>query len=318
VLLATVGAIGAVTHIRQLPADTPTNAQAGLVALPAANQTAPAQNAPYATRKIGDLPDTRIDESSGIGASRRYPGCIWTHNDSGDSARLFLLDGTGKTLSEIVMDNADARDWEDMSVAGDGKNSWVYVGDIGDNAEAHPGIVVYRFQEPEIDVQNPPERISVSCERMVLQYPDRAHNAETLVAAPDGHLLIVTKSQDKTLVFKTPQPFTAGATQQLQKLGEIEMPEGFRKRLTTAGDISPDGKRLVVITYTQAHEWLLPGWKKDGAPLWNLMIQQKPRVWDLPRTKQMEAVCYGLDSKTLYSTSEQLPAPYFEYKEKAD
>jgi hypothetical protein len=283
-------------------------AQAPLVA-----PTTEVENALYVTRKICDLPDERIDESSGLGASRKYPGCLWTHNDSGDGSRLFLLSNEGKTLSEIKLVGADARDWEDMAVAGSDTNAWVYAGDIGDNAEVRPNIVIYRFREPEIDLKNPPASLEVACEKMLLTYPDAPHNAETLVAAPNGQLLIVTKSTEETLAFQTAQPFKNGATMEMEKLGQIEMPEGFRQSLTTAGDISPDGKKLIVTSYVQAHEWDLNGWKKDGAPQWSAIVQNKARVWKLPRSKQLEAVCFGLDNKTLYATSEQRPSPLFEF-----
>ena len=268
---------------------------------------------PYSVRKIGDLADERIDESSGLAASRRYPGCLWTHNDSGDSARLFLLDAKGKTLSEVDVQKAEARDWEDMAIAGEGKNAWVYVGDIGDNAEVRPAIVIYRFREPQLNPANALAKLSVVCETMTLTYPDGAHNAETLIAAPNGQLLVVTKSLDETLVFQTREPFKGGSKQELEKLGTLDIPVGFRKGLTTGGDISPDGTQLTIITYVQAHQWNLSGWKKDGAPQWSQICRDKALIWDLPKAKQMEAFCYSADGKKRFSGSEQLPAPLFEY-----
>ena len=253
-----------------------------------------------------------LTEASGLGASRRYPDLFWTHNDSGDSARLFLINKEGKTITVVNVKGAKAADWEDMAVAGDGEKAWVYAGDIGDNVEVRDAIMVYRFREPEIDLKNPPTQMTVDCEKMALAYPDEPHNAETLMADLTGKLLIVTKSLGQTFVYTTPESFKAGGKQKLEKLGELTMPEGFRSAMTTGGDISPDGKHLVVMTYTQMHEWTLPGWFKDGGAQWRQIIKTKPRTWDLPKAKQMEAVCYGLDNK-LYSTSEQLPTPLFEY-----
>lgn len=304
-VVLTLGAIGIFCFSARLPAQAPPPTQAP--------DTAPATPPPYTARKICELSDQRIDESSGLAASRLYPGAFWTHNDSGDSARAFLINSTGQTLSEIVVQGAQALDWEDMSVAGTAENAWVYIGDIGDNAEKRANIPIYRFREPRFDIKNPPAQQTVVCETMTLTYPDKPHNAETLIAAPNGQLLIVTKSLDETFVYQTPKPFTAGSTQQLENLGELTMPEGFRQSLTTAGDLSPDGEKLVVMTYAQAHEWQLKGWTKDDAPGWKDIIKTKPRIWDLPKSKQMEAVCYGLDSQKIYSTSEQLPTPIFEY-----
>src|SRR5581483_4478856 len=43
-----------------------------------------------ATRKC-TITDPRIDESSGLAASRRHPGIVYTFNDSGGSPRVFAL-----------------------------------------------------------------------------------------------------------------------------------------------------------------------------------------------------------------------------------
>jgi hypothetical protein len=311
VIVLTCGALGVFTLSSRLPAQVTilkeTDGQ------PIGLAQSDAAPAPYTATKICNLQDQEIDESSGIGASRRYPGLFWTHNDSGDSARLFLINKEGKTLTVVHLKNAGALDWEDMAVAGDKEKSWVYAGDIGDNAEVRPNIVVYRFKEPEIDLKNPPKELTLECEKMALIYPDKPHNAETLMADLDEQLLIVTKAAGQAFVYEAAEPFKAGGTQELKKLGELTMPEGFRSSMTTGGDISPDGKHLVVMTYTQMHEWALPGWFKNGAAQWSLIANNKPRIWELPKAKQMEAVCYGLDNK-LFSTSEQLPTPFYEYK----
>lgn len=302
-LVLTGGAVSLFTLSSRLPAQQ----QAQQIPL----QEAP-EKPPYQANKVCDLQDPRINESSGIGASRRYPNLFWTHNDSGYGARLFLINREGKTITTVNLKGANSVDWEDMAIAGDQQKSWVYVGDIGDNLEARDFVSVYRFAEPDINLQNPVEQLTIEPEKMNLLYPDKSHNAETLMADLTGRLLIVTKSLEDTFVFHTPEPFKAGGQQKLEKLGKIALPEGFRRVQATGGDISHDGQRLIVITYAQGHEWRFASWFKDGSAQWRQMIEQKPRTWDLPKAKQMEAVCYGLDDK-LYSTSEQLPAPLWEY-----
>ncbi len=305
-LAITGGAVAVFTLSSRVPAQvTATQTQSQI----AENIPAPA---PYISKKLCNLQDQNIDESSGVGASRRYPDLFWTHNDSGDSARLFLINKVGKTIITVNVKGAEAKDWEDMAVAGDPTNSMVYIGDIGDNAEVRENIVIYRFREPKIDLKNPPEQLSVGCEKMTLTYPDQPHNAETLMADLTGKLLIITKSVGQTFVYQTPDVFKDKTEQKLEKLGEIAMPAGLRNSMTTGGDISPDGSRLVVMTYGQMHEWNLGSWFKNGGAQWRQIMKNKPRTWDLPKAKQMEAVCYGLDNK-LYSTSEQLPTPFFEY-----
>ena len=47
--------------------------------------------------KVCTVEDDEISEASGIALSRRQNDAIWLHNDSGDSARLFLVGFDGKT-----------------------------------------------------------------------------------------------------------------------------------------------------------------------------------------------------------------------------
>lgn len=93
-----------------------------------AQDQTPAQ-APTTPTPLFKVQDARIDELSGLAASRAYPGCFWAHNDSGDTARLFLLNAKGETVAVVNLAGVTARDWEDIAFAG----GYLYVGDIGDN-----------------------------------------------------------------------------------------------------------------------------------------------------------------------------------------
>jgi len=259
-------------------------------------------------RQLCELSDARISESSGLSASRRYPGHLWTHNDSGNSARLFLINLDGQTVATVNLEGASKIDWEDMAVAGTGQDAWVYVGDIGDNSKARPNIVVYRFREPELNVTAPPVTLSVPWEKMTLTYPDGANNAETLLATGDGHLIVITKNVGPSQVFKTTEPFAANTLQTLASIGQYNFcAADLRSCLATGGDLSPDGTHLVVRSYTDAYEWTLP-----AGILWTEIWSIAPQITLLPVTKQGESICYSADGEHLYMTSEQLPTPLWE------
>ena len=86
--------------------------------------------------KPGTVASDAITEASGIAASPRFDNVYWVHNDSGDSARVFAIAGTGQTIGEYALSGATAIDWEDIA-AGLGPTagvSYLYLGDIGDNA----------------------------------------------------------------------------------------------------------------------------------------------------------------------------------------
>ena len=146
---------------------------------------------------LGNVQNSDITETSGIGQSKRNPELLWLHNDSGDSAILYAVDTTGASIGSIELDTP-ALDWEDMStVLFPNSPPYIYVGDIGDNALARAQISIHRIIEPENLDESP------SFQTYMLSYPDGPHNAETLMVHPiTGHVYILTKDIEKTQIFR--------------------------------------------------------------------------------------------------------------------
>jgi hypothetical protein len=89
------------------------------------------------------IDDPRVVESSGLVASRRHAGVLWTHNDSGDAARLFAIGRDGRVLATLRLAGVQARDWEAMAVGRDDRGApALFVGDIGDNQGVWPSVSV--------------------------------------------------------------------------------------------------------------------------------------------------------------------------------
>src|SRR3990170_1446604 len=114
--------------------------------------------------------DDRITESSGLAASRKYRGVLYTHNDSGDGPRIFAIGPHGHTRAVLSLSGAGARDWEDIAA---GPNRTLWCADIGDNAETREDVQVYRVREPDRLRSQ-----SVDWTRYYLDYPDGRHDAE--------------------------------------------------------------------------------------------------------------------------------------------
>src|SRR5262245_44525722 len=90
--------------------------------------------------------DPRIVEASGIATSIVHPAVMYVHNDSGDSARFFALDGhTGRTVATYTVPGATNIDWEDIAVARDRRGvPSVWLADIGDNDANRTEVRIYR------------------------------------------------------------------------------------------------------------------------------------------------------------------------------
>ena len=48
-------------------------------------------------KKVAEVEEKFIDETSGLAVSRKFPELLYLHNDSGGSAEIFLLDTLGST-----------------------------------------------------------------------------------------------------------------------------------------------------------------------------------------------------------------------------
>ena len=187
-------------------------------------------------REVGRVDVAAATELSGLVLARS--GVLWTLNDSGDSARVFGLDRRGRLLREVAVTGAEAVDWEDIAARG----STLYAGDIGDNAAQRADIAVYKFAEPG------PGVTSVAAERIALHYPDGAHDAETLLVDPrDGTIAIVTKN-----LSGSSGVYTATRSGALKKRLTLKLGLG---QLLTAGDVSADGRTIVLRSYDRAFVW---------------------------------------------------------------
>lgn len=289
-----------------------------IVSLACARQIASPGSEEYgAPSNLAELENKSIKESSGIAASRRDAKVLWTHNDSGDGPFVYAFDRAGKHLGTWRLAGADAQDWEDMAI-GPGPikaQSYLYLGDIGDNSRKRDHIVVYRVQEPSIDSkdssstnQNP---INTSTADVIrLKYPDGPRDAETLMVHPStGDLYVVSKQRGAAAgVYKLKAPFPKSGAATLERVGEVRFPNIFMGFLT-GGDISPDGRRVILCDYLGACELSLPAGR--NVPFDEIWKQPVVSV-EIGKRRQGEAICYRSDGLALLATSEGSPCPLIE------
>src|SRR5687768_3191249 len=155
-------------------------------------------------RKLAEIKDKKIGEASGIAASINNPGLLWTHNDSGNDANIFLIDDKLNLRLECKLGGIDNRDWEDIAVGPGpepGKN-YVYVGDIGDNLGRYEYKVIYRFEEP-IFKEGTSEVVINPIDKIVFSLPDERKDAETLLIDPlTKDLFVISKREKPVVVYR--------------------------------------------------------------------------------------------------------------------
>lgn len=259
--------------------------------------------------------DPRIDESSGLVSSSQVDGVIFTHNDSGDSARFFAVGPDGRTQTTYTLPEVMARDWEDIARGPDEKGrSSLWLGDIGDNSASRDnGILVHRVREP-----TPGKSTSVTTEAPTsfrLRYPDGPVDAETLLVHPrTGRLYVVSKPlAGPAQVYAAPPRLDPAGPNALERVAQVALTPtgtsggpgigGLAQLLVTAGDIAPDGSRVALRTYTDLYEWTVEGDDLAAA------FAGEPTVTPLPSTRQGEGLGYSRDGRSLLTSSEGQGAP---------
>jgi hypothetical protein len=191
--------------------------------------------------RVGRIQAQSLGECSGIVASRRHPGVYWTHNDSGNPPALYAITREGELIREypVVAKNID---WEDIAIDDDGH---LYIADVGNNDGRRKQVQVYRIDEPDprAAIQAAPAPLRVNS-TWRLNYPGAPFNCESLfVLDGKGYLIAkrLNRSPAEIFQFSLAAPARAVTLERVTELAPVRAP-------VTAADVSPDGKRLVVLT----------------------------------------------------------------------
>ncbi len=222
-----------------------------LAALPhAGNAAEPGKEIAPGVRMLASLSDQHITESSGVVASRRYPGVFWTHNDGGGPKKqvLYAIDRAGNTRAAIPVIGANFHDWEDIAIDDAGH---LYLGDIGNNDAKRDKLAVYEIDEPD-----PQGNVgSVSPKRgWKLKFPNAPFDCESLFIWK-GHGYVISKLFNNAhgQIFRFPLKDTDGPlTLELVATTKIESP-------ITGADISVDGRSLGVVAKDGAYVFRIDG-----------------------------------------------------------
>jgi hypothetical protein len=185
-----------------------------------------------------------LPEASGITASRRSPGRLWSHNDSG-RPELIAVDERGVITGRVRVDGATVEDWEAIAAGPCPGGSCIYIGDIGDNDGKRRRITIYRIAEPE----RPAGSVEVR-DKFEARYPGKSQDAEALIVTPKGEILIVTKGETGPIaVFRVPAGAKPGSVVELEEIGKP--PDAHKAEpdgRITDGAISPSGERIALRT----------------------------------------------------------------------
>lgn len=186
-----------------------------------------------------------LEESSGVAWSGVHPDVLWSHNDGGHDAAVYALDPEGRLLATIPVHGPENRDWEDLSTAGCGGGSCIYLADTGDNAEERPRVDLHRFPEPATLDGDP-----VEAETFPLLFPDGPRDVEAVFVLPGERVFFITKGRNHPVtVYRYPPPLTPGEPVTLEEVQTLtDGPAPLPSQVTGAGAVD-DGSIVAVRSY---------------------------------------------------------------------
>ena len=246
----------------------------------------------------GRIAAAAATELSGLALSQTQPRVLWTHNDSGDRARVLAVTTTGRLLADVAVTGAENVDWEDIAIGpAPGRGDALYIADTGDNLARRREVVVYRVPEPRVGGGGP--HASAPAARLGLRYSTGAQDAEALLVDPSsGALVVVTKSFGGDAgVYVAARP-VAGATTVLRRRGRLSLGAG---EAVTAGDVSADGRTIVLRTYDRAFVW-----RRRGREPLATALRRRPCAAgeQLLMEGQGEALALTPDGRAFYTVPE--------------
>lgn len=246
-------------------------------------------------KRLSELTDKRLKESSGLAASVRNAGLLWTHNDSGNDANIFLIDENLRIKLTVTLEGIENRDWEDIAVGPgpDSTKTYVYVGDIGDNDSAYPEKLIYRFAEPTV---GPDQNISISeFDTFRFKLEDGSKDTESLlIDHTTKNLYVVSKREHPVWVYEIVQPQNTTETITAKKVMSLPFKE------IVAGDCFSKNGDILMKNYNNIYYWRNA--EKKGVIS---LLKDAPLEIPYEKEPQGEAIAWATDGSGFYTLSEK-------------
>lgn len=255
---------------------------------------------------VGVVDDPALNESSGIAASYENEGCLWLHNDSGDGPHLYLVSETGGLRSKVALQQTKPFDWEDMcSFQIDGQ-SWLMIGDVGDNLKARgrrtPKCRLLLVREPRVSTSDKVQTLSWPVHSEIeFVYEDGLYDCEAIAAdVARREILLLTKTAPNQCgLYRLPLDLE----QRDRSLTAERIASPF-VLLATAMDISPDSSSMVI-----GSMWTGLLVRRRAQESWADACGRVGQHVHLPPRRQGETICFDRSGRWLYANSEGTNQP---------
>jgi hypothetical protein len=269
----------------------------------------------------GTLDRRLVPECSALLRSPKHAGVFWTLSDSDKSTAGNVLvpvraDGTAirppaalpattpAAWRGVVVTGAGNRDWEALCDDGVGN---LIIGDIGNNSNRSRRLALYVVPEPSpADATTAPARRIAVRHAAQTKFPDprRRFDCESIFVW-NGAVYTFTKRRADTWTELCRLRLVDGATLTTATAGVFEAVAAFDSGgLVTDAALSPDGRRLAVLTYHSLWVFDLPASAGGashplaGARAWRRRVKFPAETW------QAEGVAFLDEGRVLVGTEQ--------------
>lgn len=273
----------------------------------------------------GQLEAPPRKEASGLAFSRRSPGLLWTHDDSGGQPALYALTPGGKLVGSVRLGGLRNEDWEDLAAFElDGK-AWLLIADTGDNNARRPVVALHLIEEPARERLSVDQPVTLApAWTLRLRYDDGPRDCESVaVDIAERAIYLLSKRDDTPRLYRVDLPAgrAPGAVVVARRVGLVpHIPEpsaaemllkrghlGRRRSEVTSMDFSGDGTLAAVLAYGGGMVF-----ERKTGESWADALAREPAPLTLSGLLQGEAICFTPDAKSLYIASEG-PQPLLRY-----
>lgn len=207
----------------------------------------------------GQIAPSLVTECSGMVQSLRYDGVYWVLGDGGSGTKMVpvtLEGGLARGWSgPVTVNGCKNVDWEDLAL--DEKGNLI-IADVGNNSGRRKQLMLHFVAEPKpgMTTVSPSRTLRVHYEDQKETSPD--YDCEAVFAA-GGRVYLLTKhrSDQRTRLYRL-EGESAARSNPLRMIDSFEI-----GGMVTAADVSPDGKRVAVLTYTAL--WVFDYDRKSGS-----------------------------------------------------
>jgi hypothetical protein len=260
---------------------------------------------PATPGEVGCALPTALDEITGMVATQNGLAVIEGHNDNPSQVKISTLDAACKPTVKTWTGGVDPVNPQDLTVGSDGSFQICDCGDEGDGAPDRARIAIEKA---------PAGGGAASIFRY--KYPSGPLNAQAmLLTSADLPIIFAQETGGKTGIYSPAKLAPAnnpseGEEEPLVRVGDFTPlktgtanPKGaVGEALVTGAAKSPDGKHVVVRTFSDAYEYTVG---EDG-DIVKAITTGKPNVTPLPNEPQGEAIAYTLDG-TKFQTLSVMP-----------